>query len=169
MFIVQVNDKEGVLKELVHVGTDLEVATTKFLGACETNISNWDEYDPDDKSAILDDGYETFGNGAIVLIDTSSCVSDDDIRDQLTHQPGENVTVAEIIQDGEIELAEGMTIGQIDEQCAGNLNRANSWDIQGQILFKGSDGRWYTITTESIVSEASPEFVRDTLAENENV
>lgn len=165
MYIVQVNDGKGVLKELVWMGTEREIGAKQFLDTCSTAISNWDNYDSADLADVLDDGYAEFGGGAVMFIDTSGCITDDELRDQLTKQPGANVTVAEIVQDGEIALKEGMTVDQIIEACCGNLNAACSWDIQGQILFKGSDGKWYTITTESIIGEANPEFVEEILAE----
>lgn len=168
MFIVQVNDNEGVLKKLVHVGFDRQVSETKFLATC-SELLHGSEYTEDEKSIILDNGYEMVGaEGVVLLIDTDGVTSDDELRDALTGQPAGDMTVAEIVQDGEVPLAEGMGVDEILVLCGNNLDAACSWDIQGQILFKGSDGEWYTITTESIIGIANPEFVKETLAENKD-
>lgn len=165
MFLVQVNDRDGILKELVHVGVDHDVATLRFLEACDTSITNWGEYSQDDVSDVLDDGYAKFGGGCVMFIDTDGVTSDEAIRDQLMKQPAGDVTITEVVQDGELTLTEGMTVDKIINACGANLNAACSWDIQGQILFKGSTGKWYTVTTESVVAEANQEWVKEVLAE----
>ena len=38
-----------------------------FLQKCSENLSNWDEYTVEDKSTILENGYEKFGNGSICI------------------------------------------------------------------------------------------------------
>lgn len=168
MFIVQINDNSGVLKELVWIGVDYHKGWMAFIETCAEVVSNWDEMTVGDTAAFLDEGYCQFGGGCVILIDTSNCATDDELRDQLSKQPSGDVTIATIIQDGEVELTVGMTVDEILEACCGNLDTAHSWDIQGQILFKGSDGKWYTITTESIIGEANPQFVTDMLAENKD-
>lgn len=165
MFIVLITDGDGILDELVHIGIDRKVAVDHFLDTCKTVITNWDDYDEADVSELLDNGYELCGRGCILLIDTSNCKTDDEIRDELTKQPAGDMTVAEIVQDGELALKEGMTVDEILELCGNNLDACESHEIQGQILFKGSDGKWYTITTESIIGEATTQFVQDTLVE----
>ena len=165
MFLVQVNDNRGILNELVLVTTDRDKAQEHFLDTCSTKLSNWDEYTQSDKDALLDQGYEKFGNGVVMLIDTDGVTSDDAIRDELTKQPAGDMTVAEIVADGEVALKEGMSVDEILELCGNNLDSACSWEIQGNILFKGSDDKWYTITTESIIGEATTQFVQDTLVE----
>jgi hypothetical protein len=44
-----------------------EEAQRVFLDKCNTYISNWDEYSKEDVDAVLEDGYEKFGNGSICL------------------------------------------------------------------------------------------------------
>ena len=163
MFIVQINGNDGILKELVSLRTDRNLAEADFLSTCKTEMSDWDAYGKEDIDNFLDEGYAQTGAGVVMLIDTSNCVSDDQIRCTLTRQPGEHVTVAEVIEEGELSLKPGMTLDQVLEGCSGNLDSACSWEIQGQILFKGSDGKWYTITTESIIGEANPAFVETVL------
>lgn len=38
-----------------------------FLQRCGDILTNWDEYTSEDKDAILDNGYESFGNGSICI------------------------------------------------------------------------------------------------------
>jgi len=166
MFIVQVNGNDGVLDELVSIHTDRHYSILSFVETCESRVSNWHKYSPSDIDYILDEGHCKFGTGVVLLINTDGFVSDDEIRDELTKQPNEDMTVTRVVCEGEINLSRGMTVDQILESCGRNLDSANSWDIQGQILFKGSDGEWYTITTESTISIASPEFVNSILEES---
>jgi hypothetical protein len=42
-------------------------AELTFLNKCAENLSNWDDYTPDDRSALLEQGYEKFGHGSICL------------------------------------------------------------------------------------------------------
>lgn len=69
MYLVIIN-KNNLPQDMVLVTTDLDKAQAQFLDTCSTQISNWDEYDQDDKDALLDLGYEQTGDGAVVLIDT---------------------------------------------------------------------------------------------------
>jgi len=39
-----------------------------FLDKCRENVSNFDSYSSKDIDAILDEGYETFGNGNSICI-----------------------------------------------------------------------------------------------------
>lgn len=87
MYLVMVN-KDNLPQDVVLVTTDRDKATAQFLDTCSERLSNWDEYSPDDKEALLDLGYEHFGNNeAVVLVDTDGPTSDAEIRDQLTGQP----------------------------------------------------------------------------------
>ena len=33
----------------------------------EDHVSNWDEYTPEDREVVLDQGYETFGTGSVCV------------------------------------------------------------------------------------------------------
>jgi len=157
-------NKDNLPQDVILVTTDLEKAQQRFLDTCSEYLSNWNEYSEDDKEELLDQGYEKIvGNGAVVLIDTDGPTSDAAIRGELTGEPAGNMLVSEVILDGEVGIMQGMTVDKILELCGKNLDAACAWDIQGNVLFKGSDGEWYTITTESIVGRANPEFVKDTL------
>ena len=49
-----------------------EEAEACFLVMCEYKLSNWEEYTSADKKAILDNGYEKFGNGSICITHSDS-------------------------------------------------------------------------------------------------
>ena len=79
MFLVMVNDKDGILNELAHVGFNRQDAERHFLYVCDEKISNFDEYDHDDIEAVLDDGYAKYGRGCVMFIDTSNCIGDKEL------------------------------------------------------------------------------------------
>lgn len=169
MFLIQVNAINGVLKEITHVGCDRGKAETAYFSTCEDNVSNWDGYTPHDRDTVLTEGYCIYGGGVVMFIDTDGFTSDDAIRDELTKQPAADVTVAEILHEGNLDsLKEGMDMDGILKLCGNNLDSACSWDIQGQVVFKGSDGKYYTVTTESIIGECDINFITDVLSEIEN-
>ena len=59
--------KEGVV-DTIKVCTDGEHAERVFLDECSTRLSNWDDYDGEDIEAIVEQGYEEYGNdGSICL------------------------------------------------------------------------------------------------------
>ena len=60
--------------------------------------------------------------------------------------------------DGEPKNTEG-----IMEQAAGMLDTACSWDIAGEIVFQGEDGKYYVGCTEFHISEANPDYIKDVL------
>ena len=45
------------------------------------------------------------------------------------------------------------------------LDKACSYEILGRVLFEGEDGKFYTVTVEAVIGEASKLFVEDTLQE----
>lgn len=163
MFIVQINDN-NILQEILYIGTDRRMAENHFLDACRTHISNWGEYTVEDVTVILEQGYEQFGNRAVVLIDTSNHISDADVASLIMDAPTSDVDkIVEWVQSGEIK--EVSTITEAMVECGRCLDASNSWDICGQVLFKAEDGKWYTINTEAVVGEADPAFVKETLEE----
>ena len=83
MFLVQVNFNDGCLDELIWVGVNRDVGESHFLDACNERISNWDEYTTSDVDSVLDDGYAESDSGCIVFIDTSHCISDEELMTQL--------------------------------------------------------------------------------------
>lgn len=54
----------------------------------------------------------------------------------------------------------------IINQCCQLMDDACTCEIVGPgILFEGEDGKYYTVVVEASIQEASPEFVKDSLAE----
>jgi hypothetical protein len=74
------------------------------------------------------------------------------------------IKVAEFIEKGELSGTEKDT-EEILETCACLLDKSCSHEIVGPVLFKGKDGKWYTVTVEAVIGEAGKGFVEDTLAE----
>ncbi len=78
MYIVQVNDEDGILHELVHIGFNLEIAQKCFITTCKR--FGWHEHPDSDIKILLEDGYEVCScGGAIVLMDTSGLMSDQEL------------------------------------------------------------------------------------------
>ena len=63
--------RNGVVDEMTLFKSDTveerQKAENFFLDRCGEILTNWDEYTNDDKDAILDNGYESFGNGSICI------------------------------------------------------------------------------------------------------
>lgn len=71
------------------------------------------------------------------------------------------------IRRGEFSVKNKQTIGDVIEQAGYMLDRVEANETVGEVLFKASDGKYYTATVEVLVSEAHPQFVKDILAEEE--
>lgn len=167
MFLVM-TIKDNVLQDLLAVCVDRAEAEKHFLNACGQYVPDWNKYTSQEISDSLGEGYaETLDNGSVMYIDTDGITSDRKILSQLNEKfntelknDGE-VKVKRVIDNGELELKEGMSFSDIIEQCGENLDYVCAYEIQGQVLFLGSDNRWYTITTESIIGIANPDFVKE--------
>ena len=82
--------------------------------------------------------------------------------------PKKPIVVKEWIEAGELDPANA-EMEDVIEDCANLMDRCEATEILGGgILFKGTDDKYYTITIEAVVGEASPEFVKETLAEKES-
>jgi hypothetical protein len=73
------------------------------------------------------------------------------------------IKVKEWIRTGEIE-GNPKTQARIIEQCGSLLDGASACEIIGEVLFKGTDGKYYAVTVEAVIGEASKSFVKDVLA-----
>jgi hypothetical protein len=81
------------------------------------------------------------------------------------HVPN-GLKVRRLVRSG--ELGEFKTVGEALDAAADAMDKCEAHEIVGGgILFEGEDGRWYTVTVEAVVGEASKEFVKDVLAEAE--
>lgn len=69
VFVIAI--KNGVLEEGYNFSGKRDeiakLAEKKFLELCHDKISNFDEYTPDDITAILDDGLAEYGGGSICI------------------------------------------------------------------------------------------------------
>ena len=61
------------------------------------------------------------------------------------------------------------TQAAIIDQCCACLDGAEATEIIGEVLFKATNGKYYTVTVEAVIGEASKEFVQDILDEDEKV
>ena len=76
----------------------------------------------------------------------------------------EKIVVEKVYEEGELALEKGMKVGQIISQLGELLDDSNASDISGGgILFKATNGKFYTITVEALISEANPDFVKEAL------
>ena len=65
MFLVT-TIRDNVIEDILEFDNE-EKAQEAFLELCQTNLSNFDEYTPEDIDAILAQGYETHGHGSICI------------------------------------------------------------------------------------------------------
>lgn len=68
--------RDGVVYDHV-LCDDSEHAERVFLDKLAERLSNWDEYDADQRQAVLDNGYEEFGSGSVCLSWAMSPDADD--------------------------------------------------------------------------------------------
>lgn len=75
-----------------------------------------------------------------------------------------NIKVNKWIEGGEFD--EEMDGDEIMETAGQLLDDACTYEILGQNLFEGKDGKFYTVTVEAVIAEASPEFVKSILLDH---
>ena len=78
------------------------------------------------------------------------------------------LTVKRVVRSGELEIEPGHTMPEIIELAAACLDSANSWDICGEVLFEGDDGQFYVGCVEFVIGPAAPEYLKETLAEEDD-
>ncbi|HEY2159592.1 MAG TPA: hypothetical protein VGH33_28470, partial [Isosphaeraceae bacterium] len=71
-----------------------------------------------------------------------------------------DVRVKQVIRGGELELAPGHTMAEVIEQAGECLDRSNSHEICGEVLFVGTDDVHYCGTVEFLIGPASPEYIK---------
>lgn len=76
------------------------------------------------------------------------------------------LVVKEMIACGELD-EKSKDNEDIINQCGTLLDRSCSHDIVGKVLFKATNGRYYTVHVEAIISPADREFVNQVLEEIE--
>ena len=70
------------------------------------------------------------------------------------------IEVKEWIEKGEFEGNERDEDDIIDAACNA-LDSYNTTEILGPVLFKATNGKYYTVVVEAIIVEASKDFVKD--------
>jgi len=70
------------------------------------------------------------------------------------------------IRDGELN-AVNMDQDSILENCGALLDNACSHEILGDVVFEGTDGKFYVVTVEALISEGNPEYIKSVLEEEE--
>jgi hypothetical protein len=73
--------------------------------------------------------------------------------------------VRRLLKAGLFDAASVETVRDLYEQAGAMLDGACSWDICGECLFEGEDGRHYVGTVEFVVGPANPSYVREARAE----
>lgn len=76
----------------------------------------------------------------------------------------EKIKIAKWIVKGELSGDEKDS-DDIIESCCDLLDDANTTEIIGPCVFKGTDGKHYCVTVEAVISEAAEDFVNDLLEE----
>ena len=76
------------------------------------------------------------------------------------------LVVKEMIASGELE-ENSKDSEDIINQCGTLLDRSCSHDIVGKVLFKATNGRYYTVHVEAIIKPADKELVSQVLEEIE--
>jgi hypothetical protein len=74
------------------------------------------------------------------------------------------IKVKRFISRGELDGTEKDT-DAILESCANLLDRCESHEILGQVVFEGEDGKFYTATVEADIGEADPDYVKQVMEE----
>ena len=46
------------------------------------------------------------------------------------------------------------------------LDKACSYDICGEVIFKGEDGKHYVMNVEAVIEEVNPEYLKEILAQD---
>jgi len=70
------------------------------------------------------------------------------------------------IRSGELDPAM-TTQEEIIEACGNILDHNCAYDLLGDVLIEGDDGKFYVVTVEAVISEANAEYVKDVLKEEE--
>jgi hypothetical protein len=55
------------------------------------------------------------------------------------------------------------TQSQIIVQCGNLLDKACSGEILGEVLFQATDGKYYVVCVEAMITKANPSYVKDCL------
>jgi hypothetical protein len=74
------------------------------------------------------------------------------------------IRVKKWIRTGELN-SRNRTQASILDNCGRLLDDACSHEILGEVVFLGTDGKYYVICVEAVIGVANPEYVKDLLSE----
>ena len=78
--------------------------------------------------------------------------------------------VEAVVEPGNLSIEPGDAPANVLQEAANAMDAAETTEIVGgSILFKGTNGRWYTVVVESHIAPADPKFVKVTLNEIKQV
>ena len=77
----------------------------------------------------------------------------------------QDLKIEALVDSGEMELSQGDGIPDILQHAGGHLDSACAWDILGNVVFVGSDGKIYAVNVEAEIGHLNPELLRQ-YAEN---
>ena len=100
----------------------------------------------------------------------------DDLCERLNTQPENRLafgadhplTIKHFLRWGEFEPKAIQTVQDLYDQAGGLLDRVGSWDICGECVFEGEDGKFYVGSVEFHVDAADPDYLQDVLQELES-
>ena len=67
------------------------------------------------------------------------------------------------------EVPESDTTEELLQDAGRCLDKVNSFEIVGSILFEGEDGKYYVGEVEFVISEANPDYVKMCLEEEQEM
>ena len=83
--------------------------------------------------------------------------------DRIKFDSEEPLEIKRWISSGEFDADDISHVGHVYEQAGNLLDHACASEIFGTVLFEGANGKYYTISVEGVLGEASPEWVKELL------
>lgn len=77
-----------------------------------------------------------------------------------TPKKSETFKVKKWLRTGELS-GKNRTPNKILEECGRLLDDSCSFEILGEVAFIGTNGKSYVITTEAVIQEANPEYIKN--------
>ena len=77
------------------------------------------------------------------------------------------MNIKRFLTTGELDFPLPKNTDELREQAGDLLDASCSWDIMGQVVFEGDDGKFYVATVEVDVTEAHPQFLKQVMEEIE--
>jgi len=74
------------------------------------------------------------------------------------------LVVAKVISEGELEIKPGTKQADIIQQAGNALDRCESGEIMGDVCFKATNGKFYSVFVEALIEEVD-KSLKDEIAE----